>query len=497
MTNKTWIGNTTDYANGLNWNPNGQPNIGDTAVFSSSGMNKTVDVTFTSGFSTTLNEWLFNGSAYTVNVSTSVALQGAGIQAISGGSGLIKLGSSGVLTFQNASSAGSGTIETLAGTNGSIFFQGHSDGGTARLIIGDSTGTIDFSGSVGPNGDNKIAAGSIEGVGNVNIGPNQLLTVGSNNLSTIFSGNILAGGHSSLTKVGSGTLTLSGFDEYAGGTLTLQGGTVDLGSATADSFAFTAFGAAAHGTLRIESAALPGGLFAPIILGFAFGDSVDLPCLPFVPGATATPGAPHTLSVSNGSSTVTFDDLETSGPGNRFAAITDGAGGTDVVLAIIATKKHELVDAMHHPPGQPSPTRGPEVIIALGAYETIKGLGGNDSLVGGAVGDQLYGGRGADHFIFESLTSPSRHPDTIVDFSHAQHDKIDLSGLRALVPGDVPLVFIHAQSFAHYHHTHPSVFGMVRYSQGLVEVNVNHHLTNEFEIVMHGAPALHASDFVL
>ena len=124
MTNKTWIGNTTDYANGLNWNPNGQPNIGDTAVFSSSGMNKTVDVTFTSGFSTTLNEWLFNGSAYTVNVSTSVALQGAGIQAISGGSGLIKLGSSGVLTFQNASSAGSGTIETLAGTNGSIFFQG-------------------------------------------------------------------------------------------------------------------------------------------------------------------------------------------------------------------------------------------------------------------------------------------------------------------------------------------------------------------------------------
>jgi hypothetical protein len=30
-----------------------------------------------------------------------------------------------------------------------------------------------------------------------------------------------------------------------------------------------------------------------------------------------------------------------------------------------------------------------------------------------------------------------------------------------------------------------------------VEVNVNHHLTNEFEIDMHGSPALHVSDFIL
>jgi hypothetical protein len=38
---------------------------------------------------------------------------------------------------------------------------------------------------------------------------------------------------------------------------------------------------------------------------------------------------------------------------------------------------------------------------------------------------------------------------------------------------------------------------MVRYAGGEVQVNVNYHLANEFEIVMHGAPPLHASDFVL
>jgi hypothetical protein len=38
---------------------------------------------------------------------------------------------------------------------------------------------------------------------------------------------------------------------------------------------------------------------------------------------------------------------------------------------------------------------------------------------------------------------------------------------------------------------------MVRYAGGEVQVNFDHHLSNEFEIVMHGSPALQASDFIL
>jgi Ca2+-binding RTX toxin-like protein len=165
---------------------------------------------------------------------------------------------------------------------------------------------------------------------------------------------------------------------------------------------------------------------------------------------------------------------------------------------IVETRPHALVGAKHHPPGQPAPTNGSDLIIALGANHTIKGLGGNDFLVGGAAGEVLFGGPGADHFIFETLkASPPRHPDTIMDFNHRQGDKIDLYDLRTLAPDDQPLVFIGGQTFAHFHHNHHSVFGMVRYSQGLVEVNVSHHLTNEFEIVVRGAPALHARDFIL
>jgi hypothetical protein len=41
------------------------------------------------------------------------------------------------------------------------------------------------------------------------------------------------------------------------------------------------------------------------------------------------------------------------------------------------------------------------------------------------------------------------------------------------------------------------VFGMVRYSHGLVEVNVNHNLAPDFAIKIHNGPPLHAGDLVL
>ena len=168
------------------------------------------------------------------------------------------------------------------------------------------------------------------------------------------------------------------------------------------------------------------------------------------------------------------------------------------MLATIATANHELVDAKHHPPSQPPLTDGFNIIIAEGAGETIKPPGGNNTEVARGRGDVLVGAGPSDNFVFESLkVSLPSHPEEIIGFRHPLHDLVDLYDLRDFVPGDQPLIFIGGQTFAHYHHQHHSVFGMVRYSHGLVEVNVNHHLTNEFEIVMHGSPAVHASDFIL
>ena len=67
-----------------------------------------------------------------------------------------------------------------------------------------------------------MTIGSIEGEGNVFLGANNL-TVGSNNLSTTFSGVIQDGGQNggtggSLTKIGTGTFTLTGANTYTGDT---------------------------------------------------------------------------------------------------------------------------------------------------------------------------------------------------------------------------------------------------------------------------------------
>src|SRR5262249_16225657 len=92
-------------------------------------------------------------------------------------------------------------------------------------------GGLDISGHAAPPAPG-VTIGSIEGNGNVFLGANNL-TVGSNNLSTLFSGVIHDGGPSggtggSLTKIGTGTLTLRGRNTYTGTTF-VNDGTLTLG----------------------------------------------------------------------------------------------------------------------------------------------------------------------------------------------------------------------------------------------------------------------------
>jgi autotransporter-associated beta strand protein len=91
---------------------------------------------------------------------------------------------------------------------------------------GDTTnGNLDISFHNAPG----VAIGSVEGNGAVFLGANNL-TVGGNQLSTTFSGVMQDGGQNggvggSLTKTGTGTLTLSGTNTYTGGT-TVSAGTL-------------------------------------------------------------------------------------------------------------------------------------------------------------------------------------------------------------------------------------------------------------------------------
>ena len=89
--------------------------------------------------------------------------------------------------FRDFSTAGNARITTNNG--GAMLFYDNADGGTAQFItVG--TGFVDFAGSLGPNGDGRINAGSIAGSGFYYIGAGNTLVVGGNNLSTEVSGVI-------------------------------------------------------------------------------------------------------------------------------------------------------------------------------------------------------------------------------------------------------------------------------------------------------------------
>jgi autotransporter-associated beta strand protein len=125
--------------------------------------------------------------------------------------------------FNDSTSAGNSVLVAESGpgsgSGSTIKFVNKSSGGTARLellgpVSGGGTLTIKNYGS------SSFTVGSIEGGGLVVLGSKNL-TVGTNNLSTTFSGTIQDSG--SITKIGTGTFTLTGANTYTGGTTVTSG----------------------------------------------------------------------------------------------------------------------------------------------------------------------------------------------------------------------------------------------------------------------------------
>jgi len=130
----------------------------------------------------------------------------------------------------DTASADSATLIANGGTGGggggTIYFFGESTGGQSRIEVF-GNGSLDITNRHPPS----VTVGSIEGDGDIFLGANNL-TVGSNQLSATFSGIVDdTGSGGSLTKIGNGTLVLSGENTYSGGTI-IQGGKLLINNTT-------------------------------------------------------------------------------------------------------------------------------------------------------------------------------------------------------------------------------------------------------------------------
>lgn len=261
----TWNLNPPDgfWGAASNWTPATVPNgPNDTATFDISNITD-IDATNNDSLVTEVNGIVFNvgASAFTITVATFISfdlvltISGVGITNNSGitqefvAAGDAGVNHAGLIQFTNGATAGELTTFTSAGASvlgfrggvtqffgtataasatlianntlsfdgsgGLIQFADDSTGGTARVEVF-GNGKLD----IGAHNAPGVTVGSVEGTGKIILGANNL-TIGSNNLSTNFSGRIK--GEGSLTKIGTGKLTLSGSNLYNGGTVVDDG----------------------------------------------------------------------------------------------------------------------------------------------------------------------------------------------------------------------------------------------------------------------------------
>jgi fibronectin-binding autotransporter adhesin len=273
----TWEGTTSNYALSSNWNPASVPIGSTTAIFSTGGTARIIDLS--SGHSVSAFQFDAAAPAYTFNavngagmsffgagiVNNSASVQtfnadgiNTGIGSASGfgfnnsataGNAVFSLTDGATISFHDTASAGTAQISvsgvytgsytaptvlnvydsgrlgsaTVTASNGALIdIKQDGRGEQARVILAGAESTL----YVGLLTSSGTTVGSIEGATGKVILANKQLTVGGNNQSTTF-GGVISGVGGSIVKEGSGTWTLSGTNTYSGGT-TIKGGTLSV-----------------------------------------------------------------------------------------------------------------------------------------------------------------------------------------------------------------------------------------------------------------------------
>jgi len=225
--------------------------------------------TINAGSSVTLaaNNALSSASALTVNGSLGLNGFSQTVTALSG-SGSIDLGGFGLTVGDATSTTFSGTITSSGGDltkqgSGTLTLTGNNSysGGTdltaGTIAVGHNNAL--GSGTLTMAGGTTLQAASSVSLGNL-IALSGNATVDTNGNSLTLS-NVISGGANGLTKVGSGTLTLSGANTYTGATA-VDAGTLVLNGSIAGN-ATVASGATIMGTGTVGGNLTVSGIIAP------------------------------------------------------------------------------------------------------------------------------------------------------------------------------------------------------------------------------------------
>ncbi|WP_186002606.1 M10 family metallopeptidase C-terminal domain-containing protein [Mycobacterium sp. KBS0706] len=144
--------------------------------------------------------------------------------------------------------------------------------------------------------------------------------------------------------------------------------------------------------------------------------------------------------------------------------------------------------------------KGGDTLTGNVANNVLNGYEGNDVINGGAGRDTLSGGTGADRFVFSAAgdSGLGANADVGTDFSRAQGDKIDLSGIDANTgaAGNQAFTYIGSGLFTH----HAGELRAANTSSGVITIagDLNGDGVSDFHIVLKGLNGvLVASDFVL